>query len=245
VSATCTHHELDAWDHLDCRGCMALLRQTEEKIASELPYDTVPDMTGTAIEDVTGEMARVEMMFAVRRRYYSEGMRFFLVGAPVSRPLDDHRTLIPSPPPEPLLDRDPTPADLEAERDLPRPGVWAGEVGADLRALTQDETDALIRYELWWDATSGSKDDPGRTIDEVTQLVRALGCQSGAVPQNVLLGQHIAARQRGGIDSDPLVRVLARRAWRDRDRQWFELRAVRTRDAVRVLHTRYAWRLGR
>ena len=31
-----------------------------------------------------------------------------------------------------------------------------------------------------------------------------------------------ATRQRGGIDSDPMVRVLAYRAWKDRDRGWFE-----------------------
>lgn len=46
-----------------------------------------------------------------------------------------------------LLDRDPTPEDYEAERDAPRPGVWAGEPGADLRRLTQDETECLIRLE--------------------------------------------------------------------------------------------------
>jgi hypothetical protein len=42
----------------------------------------------------------------------------------------------------------------------------------------------------------------------------------------------VARRQRGGIDSDPLVRLLAFRAWGDRDRYWFEDRGVRRGDAV-------------
>lgn len=48
-----------------------------------------------------------------------------------------------------LLDRDPTPEDRAAERDEPRPGVWAGQDHmtrgdpCDLRKLTQDETDCL------------------------------------------------------------------------------------------------------
>ena len=115
-----------------------------------------------------------------------------------------------------LLDRDPTPEDLEAERDQPRPGVWAGEPGADLRALTQDETDLLIRAEL---VLTSPRD--GRE-----QLIRACGgIDSIPVPVR-------RSCQRGGIDSDPLVRVLARRAWGDRDRQWFELRGVRKGEAV-------------
>jgi hypothetical protein len=144
-----------------------------------------------------------------------------------------------------LLDRDPAPEDLEAERDQPRPGVWAGEPGADLRALTQDETDALIRQEL----CELAKDD--RRPDEYIAMLAACGGSLRLVitgaryERGQVVGAEEAHTQRGGIDSDPLVRVLARRAWRDRDRQWFELRAVRTRDAVRVLHTRYAWRLGR
>jgi len=45
--------------------------------------------------------------------------------------------------PSSLLDRPATAADDEAAREAPRPGIWAGERGADLRTLTQDETDAL------------------------------------------------------------------------------------------------------
>ena len=132
-----------------------------------------------------------------------------------------------------LLDRDPSPQDLEAERDLPRPGVWAGEQGADLRALTQDETDMLVRAELYSMAVS----------TERAAFASACGGQPGMAqledrnPSRVSGGQclttHVLARmQRGGIDSDPLVRVLARRAWGDRDRRWFELRGVRKGEAV-------------
>lgn len=132
----------------------------------------------------------------------------------------------------PLLDRDPTPEDFEAERDLPRPGVWAGEHGADLRRLTQDETDALIRAELYWKHALPA---------ERERVYAAIG----APPQGPA-GLRLDARdargqrpwlecQRGGIDSDPLVRVLARRAWGDRDRQWFELRGVRKGEAVRTV----------
>ena len=46
--------------------------------------------------------------------------------------------------------------------------------------------------------------------------------------------ERIAWYQRGGIDSDPLVRLLAWRAWGDRDRQWFEERGVRKGDAVKM-----------
>jgi hypothetical protein len=42
-----------------------------------------------------------------------------------------------------------TPEERVAQGEDPRPGVWAGEPGADLRKLTQDQTDALVRCELW------------------------------------------------------------------------------------------------
>lgn len=124
----------------------------------------------------------------------------------------------------PLLDRPSTPEDFEAEREAPRSGLWAGEPGADLRRLTQDQTDALIRYELYRYAYVG----------ELADIVSACGGQPGmllleGVPEGAI---QRAAIQRGGIDSDPLVRILARRAWGDRDRQWFDLRGVRKGDRL-------------
>jgi len=140
-----------------------------------------------------------------------------------------------APAPRPLLDRDPTPDDRDAERDPPRPGVWAGERGADFRPLTQDQTDRLIRLELI------------RTChpDDTAHVIAACGGDADSLQLDRTDPPRGMSTQRGGIDSDPLIRVLARRAWADRDRQWFELRAERTRDAARVLQTRFAWRRGR
>lgn len=108
-------------------------------------------------------------------------------------------------------------AEREAHDEEPRPGVWAGESGADLRALTQDDTDALIRREL-----------VGLTVttDDYAAVSRSVVGGHGV---EVLVGtqNRWALSQRGGIDSDPLVRLLAFRAWGDRDRVWFELRGVR------------------
>jgi hypothetical protein len=117
-----------------------------------------------------------------------------------------------------LLDRPETPEDREAERDEPRPGVWAGEPRADLRALTQDETDLLIRRELVASASSA----------DVMNVIAAVGGVVEMPPWH----SPVPRCQRGGIDSDPLVRVLARRAWGDRDREWFELRGVWKGDHV-------------
>ncbi|HSS01741.1 MAG TPA: hypothetical protein VLM79_32010 [Kofleriaceae bacterium] len=143
---------------------------------------------------------------------------------------------------------------LEAERmaiaDAERPGSWFGEDGADGRMLTQEATDMLIRDELWREVA------PTTPPAEREELLGILG-----VPQVVLLPSplqptvfdqaddslvhpgsaldpdltdrfHVANVQRGGIDSDPLVRLLAFRAWGHRDRRWFEDRGVRQGEPV-------------
>lgn len=130
-------------------------------------------------------------------------------------------------PPTSILDRDPTPEDREAEHDEPRPGVWAGEPDADLRKLTQDETDALIRAELYWRHTP--HDERARMASATAS--RPDGPAGLRLDARDARGQRLWLEcQRGGIDSDPLVRVLARRAWGDRDREWFDLRGVRKGD---------------
>lgn len=124
-----------------------------------------------------------------------------------------------------IIDRDPSPEDFEAEHDAPRQGVWAGEPGADLRLLSQDETDRLIRMELVASASAA----------EVMDVLAATGGRVEMPPwpdDDPVRPFHSARMQRGGIDSDPLVRILARRAWGDRDWQWFALRGVRAGDAV-------------
>jgi hypothetical protein len=121
-----------------------------------------------------------------------------------------------------LPDRPLTPAERSAHDEDPRQGVWVKDQGADLRKLTQDQTDSLIRRELWQEASSRGEDDMG-------EIEASLG-----KPRAVDLGVRIASCQRGGIDSDPMVRLLAYRAWGDRDRQWFELRGVRKGEAITV-----------
>lgn len=112
----------------------------------------------------------------------------------------------------------------EVYRDAARPGVWAGEDDADLRALTQDQTDALIRGELIRSAPAAER----------AALVRAYGePREVAVPASSPAGTTATCHvQRGGLDSDPRVRTLARRAWGDRDARWFALRGVRKGEGV-------------
>ncbi len=131
-----------------------------------------------------------------------------------------------------LPDRPLTPEERAAHDEDPRPGVWAGEGGADLRALTQEETDTLIRIDVLRCAG----------FDDYMDVLASVGLAGHETTGRELPGQFgmgialadgvRATRQRGGIDSDPLVRLLAYRAWGDRDRQWFELRGVRKGDEV-------------
>ena len=121
-----------------------------------------------------------------------------------------------------LLDRPLTPEERAAHDEDPRSGVWARESGADLRLLTQEETDELIRSELALEASAPNE------RSEVQRMIGGSGAWLVNPP---------ATKQRGGIDSDPLVRLLAYRAWGDRDRQWFETagRADRGRGWARLI----------
>lgn len=121
-----------------------------------------------------------------------------------------------APRPSLLAARELTPQERVAHDEAPRPGVWTAELGADLRVLTQDQTDVLIRGELVHVAAPAEREE----------VLAAIGSRDGfgsvRVPAPSGLVRDIT-RQRGGIDSDPLVRLLAYRAWGDRDRRWFEL----------------------
>lgn len=117
-----------------------------------------------------------------------------------------------------LLDHPPTDADRMAEQDEPRPGMRG-----DLywRKLTQHETDCLIRGELARIAEStGSPED----LDAIMAIT---GQSPPALFTRTSDGCTLTI-QRGGIDSDPRVRILAYRAWGDRDRRWFEPIRVQT-----------------
>jgi hypothetical protein len=120
-----------------------------------------------------------------------------------------------------LPDRDLTPDERAAHDEEPRPGTWFGDPGADGRGLTQDETDLLVRREL----ARMTQD-----LAEHEQILQAIGGRASPV----LLDSAglVASAQRGGIDSDPLVRLLAFRAWGDRDTRWFEQRGVRKGERI-------------
>jgi hypothetical protein len=119
-----------------------------------------------------------------------------------------------------LVERDLTPQEREAVADEPRAGVWVEtdaptyphEAG-DGRELTQDQTDCLIVTELGL-----ATDEPfNEFVALVDPWVRPVYLAS-ANPVRM----HDARQQRGGIHSEPLVRLLAFRTWGDRDRKWFE-----------------------
>jgi hypothetical protein len=124
---------------------------------------------------------------------------------------------------------DPT-GNVAAERaviaDAPRPGSWFGDDGADGRMLTQEQTDLLIRTEL---RAMLPADAPAATVRELSDILGKL--HSVELPYAGRRGREVT-KQRGGLDSDPLVRLLAYRAWAERDRRWFELRGVQRGERV-------------
>ncbi len=115
-----------------------------------------------------------------------------------------------------LLDDRPLTDEERVVRDeSPRPGTLIEGRARDAarRMFTQDETDALIRVELLACAGPAERD----------VLIRIVGVPRALIiyPTRHEGRQIVATCQRGGIDTDPLVRVLAFRAWGDRDRWWF------------------------
>lgn len=124
-----------------------------------------------------------------------------------------------------LSARDITPDERAAIADEPRPGVWvqsdmggwSGVNPGDGRALSQHDADRLIAHELW--VKSKYPD-----VHEIEKLLGYPGSTCFAFDDGV-----VPIQQRGGIHSDPLVRLLAYRAWGDRDRAW------RKRDTMRAL----------
>jgi hypothetical protein len=127
-----------------------------------------------------------------------------------------------------ILDERPlTDAERAAIADEPRPGVWVQNdrsFPGDGRALSQHETDRLIVGELH------------RMPDQFGQaeLVAVVGWPV-AIKFDTDKGKQHAFEQRGGLHSDPLVRLLAFRAWGDRDRAWQKRETARTIGASRAL----------
>lgn len=118
-----------------------------------------------------------------------------------------------------LDERELTAEERAAVADEPRPGMWTGDhagVCADGRALDQQMTDRLIACEI--------VDRHG--ANEGADEIRAVAGDHGVVTfRNVAIGFHdVGYAQRGGIHSDPLVRLLAYRTWGERDRRWARAR---------------------
>lgn len=120
--------------------------------------------------------------------------------------------------------RDLTPEERAVHDEDPRPGVWAGQLHWGACALTQEQSDTLLRAELIACVSSKDRAEFARLVHE--PIVVRLGQSHSRVA--------VAHIQRGGIDSDPLIRLLAYRAWGDRDRRWFEERGVRTGEWVGI-----------
>lgn len=129
-----------------------------------------------------------------------------------------------------FADRQLTLAERAAHDEDPRPGIWAGEAAADLRKLSQNETDILVTSSMW--RTIALSSSIFMLDEERAMLEAAIGRHAMmSLPRltaHLKPQQYIkATTQRGGIHSDPLVRLLAFRAWGDRDQKWFERRGVR------------------
>ena len=142
-----------------------------------------------------------------------------------------------------LASRELTDDEHAAMHDSERPGIWRASHehgwvnGALLElALTQHETDYLICAELWRKLVGDE------LLREVYACVRELEgiigthLTRGPVTQGgrILIAQIGSESpipitdQRGGIHSDPLVRLIAFRVWGQRDRVWPFVRAVCT-----------------
>jgi hypothetical protein len=110
------------------------------------------------------------------------------------------------------------PDELAAAKVDPRPGVVSKDgcpywLSWEQRQLTQDETDALIYIEV------RARCDP-REHDELQSLFGPLRAimrdqTTARYPTTV---RYPLTGQRGGIHSEPLMRILAYRTWGDRDR---------------------------
>lgn len=144
-----------------------------------------------------------------------------------------------------FTDRLPSPAEREAVADEPRAGIWwqpGWMTGGphDQRELTQEQTDSLIGLELR-QLINDHPDGPmtratsayaPASIDVVIETpserrvlpsIASVRTTIGGLSPRVMTLARTMHRQRTGIHSDPLIRLLAYRAWGDRDRVWKKL----------------------
>ncbi|HET7504300.1 MAG TPA: hypothetical protein VFK02_24935 [Kofleriaceae bacterium] len=126
-----------------------------------------------------------------------------------------------NPYPELFPERDLTREERAAHDDDPRPGSCFAPLTGVSHMVSQSDTDLLIRVELWSHA-------PGSARSMFEELMGIPRWRPGAITDPMVPTTY----QRGGIDSDPFVRLLAYRAWGNRDRRWFDERGVRAGDLV-------------
>jgi hypothetical protein len=136
--------------------------------------------------------------------------------------MTDRRPRTPSTPyPELFPDRELTRDERAAHDEDPRPGSCFSPHTGESHLVTQSDTDILIRVELWSQAPESA-----RALFE--KLIGVPRWRPGSITDPLVPTTY----QRGGIDTDPFVRLLAYRAWGDRDRTWFSHRGVRAGDLV-------------
>ncbi|HEU4728474.1 MAG TPA: hypothetical protein VFT22_11305 [Kofleriaceae bacterium] len=123
--------------------------------------------------------------------------------------------------PELFPARDLTSEERAAHDEDPRPGSCFTPRTGVSRRVSQSDTDLLIRVELWSRAPASAR----AMFEELMGIPR---WRPGAITDPMVPTTY----QRGGIDSDPFVRLLAYRAWGNRDRGWFEERGVRSGELV-------------
>lgn len=112
-----------------------------------------------------------------------------------------------------------------AIRMASRPGLWLGSDLADGRALTQDQTDAMVRFEIERTAALGPTAQHRAIRDAIGEPVDLE--MDVAVDRYEHVARTRAVSQRAGVDSDPLVRLLAYRIWGLRDERWHDWRRPR------------------
>ncbi len=140
-------------------------------------------------------------------------------------------------------DEELTAEERAAIADEARPGVWIEEHvilaaeqndgkpivdrRGDGRVLDQAQTDSAIAAALFRLAGPAEQESVLRTVIASLKCDRPI---DGVTSKST--GKVFATDQRGGIHSDELVRLLAFRAWGDRDRRWFERQEDRKRLAI-------------
>lgn len=245
MSKTCAHPDDEALEHLDCEGCRTWVRDVLDSRVSWAP-------------PWVWHGQRLEFYQHPSAQLSSNRAEIIIVDdANLSRPLlavdvdlsdilatrivlEDHREQWGSEQPEvrarleamlvdEVLVLARTDEERAAVREVARPGTWFGDENADGRSLTQGDTDMLVRCELWMSRPASKIFDVGEfdSVPANRNIRLALGTCGRR-----MYGERYALKQRGGIDSDPLVRLLAWRAWGERDRDWGDVQLDRDGDVV-------------